>query len=93
MYNKSIQLHTSAKQNVTSGYRTVRGLYKGNTGDVSECTHVRHFMRGKHIYKTFTSNLSRKQNVRLFSGDENEQNVMLKMKKDALLSITKQKHT
>lgn len=34
MYNKSIQLHTSAKQNVTSGYHTVGGLYKGNTGDV-----------------------------------------------------------
>lgn len=34
MYNKSIQLHTNAKQNVTSGYHTVRALYKGNTGDV-----------------------------------------------------------
>lgn len=34
MYNKSIQLHTSAEQNVTSDYHTVRGLYKGNTGDV-----------------------------------------------------------
>lgn len=45
MYNKSIQLHTSAEQNVTSGYyHTVGSLYKGNTGDV---------FRNVHTYITF----------------------------------------
>lgn len=45
MYNKSIQLHTSAERNVTSGYyHTVGSLYKGNTGDV---------FRNVHTYITF----------------------------------------
>lgn len=40
MYNKSIQLHTSAKRNITSGYHTVERLYKGNTGDVFRNVHT-----------------------------------------------------
>lgn len=50
MYNKSIQLHTSAEQNVTSGYHTVRGLYKGNTGDVLEmCTRTSRYDINAHL--------------------------------------------
>lgn len=35
MYNKSIQLLTSAKQNVTSGYHTVGGVYTKETLEMS----------------------------------------------------------
>lgn len=33
MYNKGIQLHTSARRNRPSGYGTTGSLYKGNIGE------------------------------------------------------------
>lgn len=40
MYNKSTQLHTSAKQNVTSGYHTV-GVYTKETLEMSSEMYTR----------------------------------------------------
>lgn len=55
MYNKSIQLHTSAKRKRNFRLSYSRGLYKGKTLEMSsKCVHKRHIMIEMHIYNIFT---------------------------------------
>lgn len=55
MYNKSIQLHTSAKRKRNFRLSYNRGLYKGKTLEMSsKCVHKRHIMKEMHIYNIFT---------------------------------------
>lgn len=55
MYNKSIQLHTSAKQKRNFRLSYSWGLYKGKTLEMSsKCVHIRHIMIEMHIYNIFT---------------------------------------
>lgn len=51
MYNKGIQLHTSARRNRPSGYDTTGSLYRGNIGDFfSDLSHTYDlFMINPHV--------------------------------------------